>query len=86
MEKRDVKALSEYIESRLPLILEARNKVSDAGGVPNVIYIGDIFPRKENELRPSAVQVDTGSTVFGMKIIADYRVPFDQLYIMQGRL
>lgn len=84
MEARDKKAVQKYIEKLQDKILELRYAVVHAGGRPNVVYIGDIFPRKKDELRPSPMQLDTGCKIFGMKIIADFRVPFDQLYIMQG--
>lgn len=86
LEKRDIKAIQIYVEHLTPLIAEARNKVVHAGARPNVMYVGDIFPKKKNELRISPMKVDTGCKIFGMKIIADYRVPFDKFYIMQGEL
>ena len=86
MENRDTKAVSIYVEHLMPLIADARNKVVKAGASPKVMYIGDIFPRKKNELRVSAMKVDTGCKVFGMKIVADYRVPIDKFYITQGEL
>lgn len=86
MNKKDTKALQSYVEHLTPLIAEARNQVTRAGARPNVMYIGDIFPRKKDELKPSAMKFDTGCKIFGMKIIADYRVPVDKFYIMQGEL
>lgn len=86
LEERDIKVVKTYVDALLPLIAEGRHKVMAAGTWPRVIYIGDIFPREGEELRPSAMKVDTGCEVFGMKIIADYRVPFDKFYIMQGEL
>lgn len=86
MTKEDTEAVGIYVETLLPLIAEARNKVVAAGASPKVMYISDIFPRKKDELRMSAVKVDTGCKVFGMKIIADYRIPIDKFYILQGEL
>lgn len=84
--KRDIKAVEKTVIPLTNLIAEARAKVKDAGGKPNVIYIPDVFPRKKDEIRMSAMQVDTGCRIFGMKIIADYRVPKNNFYIMQGEL
>lgn len=75
-----------YVEHLIPLIAEARSKVIKAGASPNVMYIGDIFPYKKDELPVSPMKVDTGCTIFGMRIIADYRIPSDRFYIMQGEL
>jgi len=88
MTKKQIKAVQVYVEHLLPLIAEARSKVIKAGATPNVMYIGDIFAlaRKKDELFLSAIKLDTGCKVFGMRIIADYRVPVDKFYIMQGEL
>ena len=80
------KAVQIYCENLMPLIAEARNKVVRAGASPKVMYIGDIFQYKKNELPESPMKLNTGCKVFGMKIIADYRVPIDKFYIMQGEL
>lgn len=86
MEDRDTKAIAIYCEHLMPLIAEARNKVMDSGARPNVMYVGDFLPKKKDELRISPMKLNTGCKVFGMKIIMDYRVPFDKFYIMQGEL
>jgi len=86
MNKEDTKATEIYVDHLALLIAEARNKVVRAGASPKVMYIGDIFPREKDELRPSAMKYDTGCRIFGMKIIADYRVPIDKFYITQGEL
>jgi hypothetical protein len=80
------KVVQKYCEPQTLRILDARNAVVRAGGRPNVMYIGDIFPPKKNELPLSPMQMNTGCKIFGMKIIADYRVPRDHFYIMQGEL
>lgn len=85
LQKRDEKALKKFIEPKLNLILEGRSKVIAAGGNPTVMYIGDIFPRKKDELRVSAMNLHVGS-VYGMKVIADFRVPKDTFYITYGEL
>lgn len=84
--KKDAEAVQKYCEPKTKLIAEARAKVIKAGGRPNTMYIADILPREKNELRPSAMQFNTGCKIFGMKIIADYRIPKDHFYITQGEL
>lgn len=86
MNKKDSKAIQKYIEAETTHIMIARSKVMEAGAEPKVLYIGDIFPRKKDELRLSAMLLDTGCTIFGMKIIADFRVPVGNFYITQGEL
>lgn len=86
MEKRDLKAIQIYCEHLTPLIAEARSKVMDAGAPARVMYIGDILPRKKEELRITPVLIETGCKIFGMDIIVDYRIPADKFYITAGRL
>lgn len=84
--KKISKAVQTYCEHLTPLIAEARNKVVRAGASPKIMYIGDIFQYKKNELPESPIKLDTGCKILGMKIIADYRVPVDKFYITQGEL
>jgi hypothetical protein len=86
MNDKDNEVIRIYVETLMDYIADARAKVMKAGAMPRVMYIGDIFPREKDELRPSAIKLDTMSTVFGMRIIADYRVPKDKFYITQGEL
>lgn len=83
--KKDEKALRDFIEPKIPLILEARQKVIKAGGRPTTFYIGDVFPIEKDKLRVSPVNMEVGK-IFGMKIIADFRVPSDTFYITYGEL
>lgn len=84
--KKICDAVQVYCEHLTPLIAEARNKVVRAGASPQVMYIGDIFSYPKDSLPLSPIKLDTGCKIFGMKIIADYRVPFDKFYITQGEL
>lgn len=86
IKKKIEESVQIYVEHLMPLIAEARSKVIKTGGRPNVMYIGDIFFYPKDGLSVSPMKMDTGCKVFGMKIIADFRVPFDKFYIMQGEL
>lgn len=86
LSKTDRKVLDNYIMGKVAGIANARMKVIEAGGRPNTVYIGDILPRDMDELRPPIKKLDTGITVFGMKVILDHRIPHGETYIVQGEL
>lgn len=84
--KTNQKAIQVYCETLTSLIADARAKVLEAGAPAKVMYIGDILPKKKDELRLSPMLVETGCKIFGMDIIIDYRIPMDKFYITSGRL
>lgn len=86
MEDADKRAVEQFIARQLEPILKARSAAIEAGGHPSAIYIGDIFIRQSELIRPSPMHTDTGFKVYGMRVIADGRVPSNQFYITYGDL
>lgn len=76
MEKQDIKAVEVFIEANIENLHRARLDFKIRGyHSPNFVYIGDIFPKEEGSLWVKPINKNTGCTVFGAKIIADYRIP-----------
>lgn len=89
MDKKESKLFKQYIEKHLSSIMDTRMQVLESDSFdPKYIYMCDriIWDPKKDDLRVNKAFFDTGSSVLGMKIILDYRIPMGQFFLTSHRL
>lgn len=85
-EKKRSEAVENFVMRNLEDITKARAEAIKAGGHPRTLYVGDIFPREPDVLFVSPMNVDTGCRIYGMRVVADFRIPINKFYITYGDL
>ena len=86
-EERRTKAVERFVARNFIDIAKARADALKAYGIPSTMYVGDIFPKDPLDiLAITPMNVDTGCRVFGMRIVADFRIPKNKFYITYGDL
>lgn len=87
MKDSHTKQLKKYVESNIKSILDLRQKFILATGVtPGCLYIGNVIKPAKDELIPSPMLLETGSKVFGMSIIMDFRIAPGDMLITKSKL